>query len=81
MKFHWSGVISKFFKKKLGFTPSKGQSLLRDMELLEKEKIRMKRIYGSCLKRAPNSRLKALYIIDKRKAFCRQRIAESSCRR
>ena len=47
----------------------------------------MKRVLESCLKRAQRkpvsitSRLQAIQIIGQRKAFCRQRIPESSCAR
>ena len=73
-----------FFK--LSFTPCKAEQPLRGMELQEKEE-KDENHRGKLYRKNPrkkvsiNSRLKAIYIIGQRKAFCGQRIPESSCAR
>ena len=71
----------------MGFTPCKAEQLLQGMELQEKEAQKDYRIQEICLERtysqnmSVDSRFKATKIIGQRKAFSRQRIAESSCQR
>ena len=67
----------------LSFTPCKAEQPQRGMKLQEREE-KDENHRGNCIERNPKkkmsiNRLKAIYIIDHRKAFCGQRIPESSC--
>ena len=65
---------------------AKAEQPLRGMDLQEKEE-KDENHRGKLYRKNPrkkvsiNSRLKAIYIIGQRKAFCGQRIPESSCAR
>ena len=70
----------------MSFIPCKAEQPLQGMELQEKEEKdenHRGKLYrkNSRKKVSINSRLKAIYIIGQRKAFCGQRIPESSCAR
>ena len=59
--------------------PCKTEQLLQGMELQEKEAQKDTNYKKSVQKESINSRLKAIYIMDQKKAFYRQRTPEPSC--